>query len=660
MATFEVDVEGATYEVDAPDENTAWRMANEVHRSAPQESPSMKEGRQLNSSAQGFINAMQGPTMGLADELYGGLSATGRSIANAFGVGNEQSFGQNYQEARDTARGATQQFRQEYPVTGALTAAAASAPMMLVGGAPVAAIKGAIAPAPTAVGRLLTAGKVGAIQGGIAGAGESTAENATGVAADAAKNAVIGAGMGGGSQGVLSGAGAVIGNAAQRVSKTSATDVARLKLAEALSRSSGGIPVRPGGAASPSPAADMQFLGPEATIADVAGQSGKRVLDVLATLPGTAKDLTEKLIRGRQASRPDRIMTAADQALGTQGRGYAASLDALEEAQKAAQAPFRKQLEGLSVRADDELVKILNREPAAFKAAADLSRREGGSPIDFSKLKAGDNIPFNVLDTVKKALWTIAEKEKVNFTATAESRAVNGIRVALTAKMDRLSPKDAGGSIYKQAREAFGGPAELRSAIRDGRGAMKADAIGVAELTKNMGAGELEAFRIGVLQALRDKVGTEAGQTSLLKMWKETATSDKLKEIFGADYKKFASSVAKESKLKELEDVGRNSKTAERFFGAGDLDVMPVVQAAAGVAQSNPVQVMGAIPKIWNQVKTPETTRNALAALLLQRGQEGQQTLRDLPDFMREFNKAQARNSALANALAQQPARNQQ
>jgi hypothetical protein len=331
----------------------------------------------------------------------------------------------------------------------------------------------------------------------------------------------------------------------------------------------------------------------------------------------------------------------------------------LEATQKAAQAPFRKQLEGLSVRADDDLMKILNREPAAFKAAADLARREGELPIDLSKLKVGDDIPFDALDTVKKALWTIAEKEKVNFAATAESRAVNGIRVALTAKMDALSPKDkTGNSIYKLARDAFAGPAQLRSAIAEGRGAMKTDAIGVGELTKGMSTSELEAFRVGALQSLRDKVGTEAGQTSLLKMWKETGTSDKLKEIFGNDYKKFASSVAKESKLKELETVGRGSPTAERLFGEGDLAVMPAVgQAVAGAVQGNPLPAMGAIPKIWNQVKTPEATRNALAELLLQRGPEAQKTLRDLPEFMRKFNEAQARNAALTNALAQQPTR---
>jgi len=656
MATFEVDVGQATYRVDAPDEKTAWKMANEVHKSAPQESPSTKEGRQLNSSMQGFANAMQGPTMGFADELYGGLSATGRSIANAIGLGSGQSFGQNYREGRDLVRGATDQFREERPITAGLTSAASSAPLMLIGGAPAVAAKGVIVPAATTLGRLGTAGKVGAIQGGVSGGGESTADNIANVVADAAKHSALGGGLGVAGQGVLGATGAVVGNVAQRVNQSSAADFARVKLAEALQRSEGGIPIRPGGAASPSKAADIQFLGPEATIADVSGQSGKRLLDVLAVLPGKTKDLTEQLIRGRQAGRTDRIMTAADDALGTQGKGYMASLDALEAAQKTAQAPFRKQLEGFSVRADNELIRIINREPKAFQRASDLARKNDELPINLSELKVGDDIPFDALDTVKKALWSIAEAEKINFKATPESVATNGIRRALTEKMDRLSPQDAGGSIYKQARDAFAGPAELRSAMESGRGAMKTDAIGVGELTKGMSASELEAFRVGTLQSLRDKVGTESGQTSLLKLWKETGTSDKLKEIFGNDYKKFASSVAKEEKLKGLESVGRNSASAERLFGEADLSALPVVgQAVASATQGNIFPAMGAIPKIWNQVKTSEAMRNTLADLLLQRGPEAQRTLRELPMFMQKYNENQARNAALANALAQQP-----
>jgi hypothetical protein len=39
--TFDVDVGGKTYEVDAPDANTAWRMANEYHQSKQQQAPAM-------------------------------------------------------------------------------------------------------------------------------------------------------------------------------------------------------------------------------------------------------------------------------------------------------------------------------------------------------------------------------------------------------------------------------------------------------------------------------------------------------------------------------------------------------------------------------------------------------------------------------------------
>ena len=39
--TFDVDVGGKTYEVDAPDANTAWRMANEYHQSRQPKAPAM-------------------------------------------------------------------------------------------------------------------------------------------------------------------------------------------------------------------------------------------------------------------------------------------------------------------------------------------------------------------------------------------------------------------------------------------------------------------------------------------------------------------------------------------------------------------------------------------------------------------------------------------
>ena len=464
-------------------------------------------------------------------------------------------------------------------------------------------------------------------------------------------------------QGGAKAAGAMGGNIAQRISESSAGEAAKLKLAEVLSKSGVGSLFEPGGAGNALSQIEARLykLGPEASLVDAAGQPTKVLLDTLATLPGQAKTLVEQFIRNRQATRPQRIMTAADEALGTGGAGYKTTLDALVKQKQTESAPFYQQIENMSVRVDNNLHNLIQRAPDAWKAAKDLAIREGKTPLDLSQIKPGDDLSFEALDTLKKALWTIGEKEKVNFKATAESRATDNLRNELTRKLDDLSPKDKDGkSIYKMARDAFAGPAEMESAVIAGRTAMKTDEIGVSELTKGMSASELEAFRVGALQSLRDKVGTEAGQTSLLKMWKEPATSGKLKEIFGTDYRQFAASVAKEARLKEIEQTGRGTKTAQRLLSAGELDAgdaMQAGQAVASASQGNAAPLINTVMNLGKKISTPEQTRNEMAKLLMQQGPAAMRTLRDLPLAVKQFNEAQARNAALANTLAQQPNR---
>jgi hypothetical protein len=457
------------------------------------------------------------------------------------------------------------------------------------------------------------------------------------------------------------GIGAVGGNIAQRVSESSASDAAKLKLAELLSKSGVGTMFRPGGGGDPLAQIEAKLAtrAPETTLAGVAGQGPKSMLDTLATLPGEAKTLVEQLIRNQQATRGKRLVTAADEALGTANKPYTGTLNALVTEKQTISAPLYKQLEGISVRVDDELSKLIQASKTAHGGAELLAELKRTTPIDISKIKTGDDIPFNVLDKVKQALYDLAENSKGEFSKpTALSGAYNDLRVALTKKMDAISPKDKNGSIYKQARDAFGGPAELEGAVKAGRNAMKEDALKVADVTKGMGASEIEAYRIGVLQSLKDKVGTEGGQTSLLKMWKEPATSDKLKEIFGNEYRKFAADVAREARLKEIETVGRGSQTAQRIFGAGELDnLAPVAQAVQGAASGNPVQTMGAMAKMWNRVSTPEETRNELAKLLLQQGPAAVRTVRELPAMVKQYNEAELKKALLASTLAQQPNR---
>jgi len=466
-------------------------------------------------------------------------------------------------------------------------------------------------------------------------------------------------------QGGAKAAGAVGGNIAQRVSESSAAEAAKLKLAEVLSKSGVGSLFEPGGAgnALSQIEAKLSKLGPEATLVDASGQPTKTLLDTLATLPGQAKTLVEQFIRNRQATRPQRIMTAADEALGTGGAGYKTTLDALVQQKQTDAAPLYKQIENLSVKVDPELNKLLQAAPKAHGGYEELSQLNRQTPIDLSKIKPGDDIPFDALDKVKQALYDLADKSKGEFgKPTNLSRSYDQLRIDLTNKMDKLSPKDptTKESIYKMARDAFAGPSQLEGAVKAGRTAMKTDEIGVSELTKGMSASELDAFRVGALQSLRDKVGTEAGQTSLLKMWKEPSTSGKLKEIFGTDYRQFAASVAKEARLKEIEQTGRGTKTAQRLLAAGELDAgdaMQAGQAVASASQGNAAPLINTVMNLGKKISTPEQTRNEMAKLLLEKGPFAMRTLRELPLAVKQFNEAQARNAALANTLAQQPNR---
>jgi hypothetical protein len=69
-------------------------------------------------------------------------------------------------------------------------------------------------------------------------------------------------------------------------------------------------------------------------------------------------------------------------------------------------------LENVSFRADDELVKLLAREPGAHKAAEISARRRGEPNIDLSLIKAGDDVPLAALDKMKRTLWSMADSAK--------------------------------------------------------------------------------------------------------------------------------------------------------------------------------------------------------------------------------------------------------
>jgi hypothetical protein len=653
-----LDLENAFHAADAAgDKQAAAQLADEIVRLHAQ----MNKNPLVHQTSGTTVDSVPPPVESAAFKQgrgMGGASQATLKLADVLGFGLPKKF--MTPEQADMTRGAMAQFKQDMPVANVGVDLAGNALGAAAGGVGVPVVQGAARVLP-AIGR---AAASGAVSGGLSAAGESNAQTGGDLVRDIAMGAGMGAGMGGGMAGVGAGGAGIVRNIAARTTNRGAASDAQRELIKALSRDLPyGEQLDPGKLTQAQQL--LQQLGPEARLVDLGKDSTRKLADILATLPGKAPAAMEEAIASRQAGRAGRLMTAADAALGTQGKGYTATLGELEAQKIADSTPFYDQLKNVQVPADDDLLTLLRRAgKESLGKAQRLSRLAGEDQVSVgaalqetrdavtNAATPGKPISFQSLDHVKQALYDLETKFKIGG-EPQEAAAFGKLRRELTDKLDDLSPKDqAGASIYAQARNAYAGPAQMKDALEAGRSALTLKPVELEDAVKGMGSSEVDAFRVGVLQSLREKTGTESGQTSLLKMWKEPGTSDRLKLVFGNDFTAFENAVDNERRLKLFESVGRGSGTASRMAQAGDLGMAGDAARAVGAAKTGNIEaVIGAGLNAANRAALPEKTRNQLAQMLLSQGGDAATNLAALNQALLSMNRRRATGTALAAAL---------
>ena len=559
-------------------------------------------GENMGPAAKRVLSAIQGPTFGFGDEIAGGLGAVASRFTN--GPASEVPIGEAYRNMRDIARGAGESFQKSNPWEAGATQIAASLPYT----GPYKAMNALL---PKSAGVVTRAVVPGLVFGAASGAG--AAKELSDVPSEAGFGALTGAVMSGATQATMSGVNGIYNMIAPRVSGKSADFLAGKRVAEAFARDK---------TSAGEAAATMGRLGDESRIADAGGASVRGLLDTMATLPGATKDKLEQAIRDRQAGRFNRLVNEAEQLMNVGTRRLPQTMDELDKVRQQASKPLYDQVKKAVIPVDSELSALLERAKPAFADAKTLSGVRGDNFSLGDKL--ADQVPLSQLDTLKRSLYDKAyanvnpETGKLNETG----RAWNELRKQIVTKLDALTTDSSGRSFYKAARDAYAGPSELRNAAMMGSQAMSKDAWKVAEMTNGMSQSELQAFRVGAMEALRTKLGTEGGQTSMLKFWKEANTSSKLKEIFPSErlFQEFAQTLMNEGKLKALESVGRGSQTASRLAAIEDVgtgvaqDVGSAVASAKGGRISG---VMSAARDIQSKLSTPESVRDSIGRILL-------------------------------------------
>lgn len=615
-------------------------------------SEAYKRGRAETSyMKKGFANALNGPMLGFMDEFSGAVSAPILSLQNG------KSLAENYRDARDVVRGMQDQYKEENPILAPVTQGMTAAPLaaLKVPAALQKVLPAAGVPQLTGmVGNATRAAGSGLGYGTIQGVGDSTAADAGDMLADGLKSGATSMVVGGVASPVVQVAGKVIGNGVQRISDTAAGQYAKAKIAEAFARDARGN-VFTSGQANPGTQALNRFnrLGEEAVVADAGGQNTKQLLDTLATLPGRTKEATENLIHSRQAGRAGRLIDSAAENLGTEGQRLSPHIDMWTADREMAAGPLYKRVWATNVNPTDDLRTLV-------RAADDL-----GAFNEARKIATANQTRFTVdpaypqdwnlgqLDQVKQGLDKLIAKEwdAANGKYTSVGTSYINLKNKITSELDRLTTDQSGQSIYKAARDAFAGPSQVIDAANLGRMAMSKDGAAISELKRNLeSSSEMQAFRLGAFEALRAKLGKEGGQTEILKMWKEPATREKLKEIFGDEvrFRSFAADVAREARLKGLEGTGRGAQTAARLSGMEDLGIAADAASAVGNTKGgNMVGALDSVGKLWNRVAVPERTRNQMGQVLLSGGQQGRNSLSAMQSIINEINQ---RNAILSNA----------
>lgn len=628
MPRYEVTApDGSRYEVNAPEgasEADAVSYVREQLASGRKiDSAAREAGRKAPGAAQGALTALSGLTFGFGDELAGAARGAYEAVTGG-------DFGEGYRSGRDYVRGAVENFPQEYGrglgAVADLSGALLTAPVGAIG----------------AVGRMGAMGRAASTVGAGVGLGALQGAGSAETLADVPEGMAVGGALGGASAGALGVAGAGLGAVARNVAPRLPTSFGGAQAHQAALRQLGLALVRDD-ATGRTVLRRMAKLGPEARLADAAGENTLNLLDTMATMPGKTQNAAQQMIRQRQIGRADR-MDAIPDALGAGAKGDDI-LEMLATTKQELAGPLYAKVDQTIVPMTPALADLMERP--ALKSAMQYARtrvaNEGGAAAESfaAALEQRGQMPLRFWDDVKKGLDDLYLDVKRGTLTAKEAGAqadVLKVKRQLVTELDRLAP------VYKDARDAFAGPAALEAAIEDGRRALTMKPSEIQAALFKADASEAEAFRLGAADALREKIGTRAGQTNLLNAPFDRNTRMQLKQIFGDQqgYRDAMKTILGEGVMKRAERVGRGSQTAGREARMEDSGLEFVTDAAnaATAASGGSVSgVLNAARSLGGRLRTPEVVRDEIGKMLMLRSGD---TLRGTPtaEVVRKIDQA--------------------
>jgi hypothetical protein len=582
-----------------------------------------------------------------------------------------------YEQALADERAKKEAFEKQYPVAAIGAEIAGGVPTLFVPGLGAAKVAQSTMQAGrlgrAVAGPVAQATKAGAIQGTLAGTGESestdvfSAEDIAQRLKGGATGAAVGAGVGAGVGTAVKVGTPIVKGVMERVRPGAmAEDVAKMKVLQDLQRS-GMTPAQ-----AQREFEYLQSTGASPSYFDVSGPLTSRAESIVQREGAAGEGIVEDIGRRQRAQR-ERIMGQAKERLG-QTKNYYETAEDAATALRTQAAPFYREAYKAEIPLDAQyqLQRIMNSVNEAFPSAINDARRLFAAERisgDFKRTgtrelpsgnEAFDMIPkVQQWDYIMRGLGQVIEEntDKVTREITPLGGAAKRIRGQIAEVLDNEVP------AFGMARKQYKGDLEVKQALDEARkGFSRVDPEELAISWGGMSVAEKEAYRAGALKSIRDSLFGSGDYTDATKRIGQTIQDrrdalniimpEKTSARLFQDYLEAEAKIAANAqKIKAGSPTERRGRLRADLEGDTDLSMLG---AARQAAQGSYFPAMNTLFSIIAKNPTiPEKRVEAIGEMLRKNDMKGVERLtKSLEAFVEEQARKQAKAAQVTKTVA--------
>jgi hypothetical protein len=369
-------------------------------------------------------------------------------------------------------------------------------------------------------------------------------------------------------------------------------------------------------------------------LADVAGENVRQYVGHIARQPGEGRQFVRSQLENRDVGAGSRLAGDVGVGISSGGSPYT-EVDALINARAAASAP---KYQAAGIPSDPKLypnAPIINT-PAVARLL-DKSKDVQSAIAQAKGLPDYAELPDNSIVLLDKAYKKIGgHANEAKLAGNGEKyRDLNSLRLQLRDAITGGNPQHP----YQQALDAYSGPSNSISAVREGQSIFNKEPDEIAAEMARLSPSDREFYRLGAAGTLRKNLGSRPGDESKTIVGKDYR-QQQLRPLFDtqSEYDRFINSATAENRMFDTKQkfLG-GSQTAERMaednapegaMGHAVRAGVAAMEGAPGAAGLSAMKALGAITR----GESPAV--NAAAARMLLRPQTDPQVFRTLQDVL--------------------------